>query len=308
MTETLDKGIALAKAGDKAQAFEYLKQAVQQEPRNPIAWLWLAGVLDDPQKQRHCLQNVLSIDPSNLAARRGIERLDAPQPAPVAQPAPTPQPIPAPQPVVNPAPAFTDPLKSSESKPSPFTMDESPSVPADPNWVSPFQAFSQGKLDKSVANPVQPAASAEKGNAAANKKSKVVLPPKEPAPSMPGKPYFLAMGSMLAIPMIMLVIWTALAPTGMGFGRTSTIVIASLYILWLLSGAAGLFVIRKKEHTLNDWLLFFFPLTLGPFFYLYTRSLADEHEEGAEPKKIETDKKNPEPVKAPEQPANNIPK
>jgi hypothetical protein len=303
MTETLDKGIALAKAGDKAQALSYLKQAVQQEPRNPTAWLWLAGVLDDSQKQRQCLQQVLNIDPTNIAARRGLEKLDASQPSPVPQPNPLPQPV-TPSPTSS--PAFTDPFQSSsEAKPSPFVMDESPANPADANWVSPFQAFSQGKLDKSVTQkPEQPA----KPEATANKKSRVVAPPREPAPSMPGKPYFLAMGTMLAIPMIMLVIWTAAAPTGMGFGRTSTVIIASLYILWLLSGAAGLMVIRKKEHTLNDWLLFFFPLTLGPFFYLYTRSLANENEPAAEPKNIETPQKGSEAGKMPEKPAGEPPK
>jgi len=303
MTETLDKGIALAKAGDKAQALAYLKQAVQQEPRNPTAWLWLAGVLDDPQKQRQCLQQVLNIDPSNMAARRGLEKMDAPQPNPVAQPNPMPQPV---TPAPTPSPAFTDPFKSSsETKPSPFSMDENPGSAPDSNWVSPFQAFSQGKLDKSVAQkPEQPS----KPDSTANKKSKVAAPPREPAPSMPGKPYFLAMGTMLAIPMIMLVIWTAAAPSGMGFGRTSTVIIASLYILWLLSGAAGLMVIRKKEHTLNDWLLFFFPLTLGPFFYLYTRSLANENEPAAEQMNKETPQKGPEAGTVPDKPAGEQPK
>ncbi|HWQ46840.1 MAG TPA: hypothetical protein VN376_08235, partial [Longilinea sp.] len=87
-------------------------------------------------------------------------------------------------------------------------------------------------------------------------------------------------------------------------GRTSTVIIASLYILWLLSGAAGLMVIRKKEHNLNDWLLFFFPLTLGPFFYLYTRSLADELEEGKEPKPKAPEKEKPPVNPTPIKPAN----
>ncbi|HWQ46487.1 MAG TPA: tetratricopeptide repeat protein, partial [Longilinea sp.] len=188
MTETLDKGIALAKAGEKAQALEYLKRAIQQEPRNPTAWLWLAGVLDDPQKQRQCLQQVLLIDPSNQAARRGLEKMDAPQTTP--------------PPAAVPTPAFTDPFKStSETKPSPFVMDQGAPTSGDANWVSPFEAFSQGKLDKALIAKQEQAMQSGKGETASSKKPKVVLPPKEPAPSMPGKPYFLAMGTMLAIPM-----------------------------------------------------------------------------------------------------------
>jgi len=93
----LVQGIEAAKAGDKAKARRLLTQAIRRNPDSAETWLWLSSVLGTPQGRAFCLEKVLSIDPDNRLAQRGLAALEAAQ-APVAvsgiRPA---QPLPAPQ-------------------------------------------------------------------------------------------------------------------------------------------------------------------------------------------------------------------
>jgi twitching motility two-component system response regulator PilG len=68
----LRDGIAAAKAGDKALTRRLLREAVQQEPTNEAAWLWLAGVGESPQDTLASLERVLEINPANERARAGL--------------------------------------------------------------------------------------------------------------------------------------------------------------------------------------------------------------------------------------------
>lgn len=68
----LTDGIAAAKSRRKAQARALLQQAVEVEPDNATAWLWLSGVLDDPLEQETYLEKALTLDPDNNAARKGF--------------------------------------------------------------------------------------------------------------------------------------------------------------------------------------------------------------------------------------------
>jgi tetratricopeptide (TPR) repeat protein len=72
----LAEGIAQAKAGQPAQARELLLRVVERDERNVQAWLWLAGVVSDPQDKRIALENVLALEPDNTAAKAGLEWLD----------------------------------------------------------------------------------------------------------------------------------------------------------------------------------------------------------------------------------------
>jgi len=73
--QLLDQGIAALKAGRKAEAGRLLMQVVQQDERNEMAWLWLSGAVGTDKERRICLENVLTINPRNEIARRGIEAL-----------------------------------------------------------------------------------------------------------------------------------------------------------------------------------------------------------------------------------------
>jgi peptide/nickel transport system permease protein len=78
----LDQGVAAVKAGDRGSARRFLCQALQADPGNEIAFLWLSAALGTPQARAFCLQRVLEINPANQVARRGLEALHQPLPAP----------------------------------------------------------------------------------------------------------------------------------------------------------------------------------------------------------------------------------
>ena len=75
MGTSLQQGIEAAKAGKLGLALEHLKNAVVEEPKNPEVWVWLAGIVDDEEKQRVFLNKALELDPDNVAAQRGIAYL-----------------------------------------------------------------------------------------------------------------------------------------------------------------------------------------------------------------------------------------
>jgi CheY-like chemotaxis protein len=75
-------GIAAAKAGSKARARAALREAIALDPGNEQAWLWLAGVTDDPNEGIAYLERVLRLNPASHRARAGIEHFRAKLPPP----------------------------------------------------------------------------------------------------------------------------------------------------------------------------------------------------------------------------------
>jgi len=73
--DLLKKGIAAYKDGRNEEAQGLLKQVVQQDRQNELAWLWLSGTFNTDAEQRKCLERVLSINPDNVTAQRGIKAL-----------------------------------------------------------------------------------------------------------------------------------------------------------------------------------------------------------------------------------------
>ena len=53
--QSLQQGIAAAKAGQQAQARQFLQEAVKLDPRSESAWLWLSSVARDDKERRFCL-------------------------------------------------------------------------------------------------------------------------------------------------------------------------------------------------------------------------------------------------------------
>jgi tetratricopeptide (TPR) repeat protein len=70
--ELLRKGIAAAKSGQRERAYDLLMQVVEEDEENALAWLWLSGVADSLDDREICLENVLALDPTNAAARKGL--------------------------------------------------------------------------------------------------------------------------------------------------------------------------------------------------------------------------------------------
>ena len=75
MEETTREGIAALKRGDTARARELLRQAVEENPDDLKAWLWLSGAVESDEERVECLQRVLELNPEHEAARLGLAKL-----------------------------------------------------------------------------------------------------------------------------------------------------------------------------------------------------------------------------------------
>ncbi len=80
MNELTQRGIAALKAGDRATARQILQAAVKQTPGDVVAWLWLSGAVESDRERVTILRHVLSIDPGNQAAARGLSQVLARNP------------------------------------------------------------------------------------------------------------------------------------------------------------------------------------------------------------------------------------
>ncbi|MBI1279275.1 MAG: hypothetical protein GC179_14200 [Anaerolineaceae bacterium] len=70
------EGISAYRAGNKEEARTLLLRAVEIDQYNEQAWLWLSAVVETPEEQRTCLENVLTINPNSDRAKQGIDMLD----------------------------------------------------------------------------------------------------------------------------------------------------------------------------------------------------------------------------------------
>ena len=75
MNETAKQGITALKSGHKSRARELLRRAVEENPDDVQAWLWLSGAVETDRERVVCLQRVLELDPDNTAAIRGLAKL-----------------------------------------------------------------------------------------------------------------------------------------------------------------------------------------------------------------------------------------
>lgn len=69
------EGINAYRAGRKDEARALLMRAVELDQYNEMGWIWLSAVVDTPEEQRTCLENVLVINPTNETARKGLDVL-----------------------------------------------------------------------------------------------------------------------------------------------------------------------------------------------------------------------------------------
>src|SRR5437763_1518397 len=64
-----------ARRGQRETAYQLMCQALIENPSYVPAWLSMSKLVDDPTRQRECLERVLALDAHNEAARDGIETL-----------------------------------------------------------------------------------------------------------------------------------------------------------------------------------------------------------------------------------------
>jgi hypothetical protein len=68
--DTLRYAIERIRSGDRAGGKRLLVEILRAEPRNEVAWLWLAATVDEVEQQRECLVRVLRINSTNQTALR----------------------------------------------------------------------------------------------------------------------------------------------------------------------------------------------------------------------------------------------
>lgn len=73
--ELLRHAIELARAGNRDAARDVFLRVVEEDPRNELAWMWLAGLVDSLEDRIVACENVLTINPSNEKARGYLESL-----------------------------------------------------------------------------------------------------------------------------------------------------------------------------------------------------------------------------------------
>ncbi len=83
------EGVNAYRAGKKEEARALLLRAVEIDQYNEQAWLWLSAVVETPEEQRTCLENVLTINPNNERARQGLDMLSKKSTPPGAGPTPS---------------------------------------------------------------------------------------------------------------------------------------------------------------------------------------------------------------------------
>jgi hypothetical protein len=181
MTDLLQQGIVAARAGRREEARKLLLGVVEADERSEQGWLWLSGVVDDPEDMRTCLLNVLEVNPANAKARQGLDwierRYGPPTRSAPAQPetaglerevgaaytrttttlTPVPAPHDTPPPVPAPAPRKAPPAPPTQR----FTLPQAPDRTAG-------SAQSAGTLSSNT-------------SAAARQSAPVVTPPPAPA-------------------------------------------------------------------------------------------------------------------------------
>jgi len=102
MNELINQAQAALLSGDLSRARGHLAQVIQQEPLNVLAWLMLSEVVHEPERQRECLQRVLTLEPQNQTAQKRLAALDQPTTVTQAAQPPTPLKLRQPQQIIAP--------------------------------------------------------------------------------------------------------------------------------------------------------------------------------------------------------------
>lgn len=115
MSSQLDQAIAAINAGDNKTGQRLLTEIVQANPRDDLAWVWLARAVSAPERKEYCLKRALAINPHNREAQIDLQNL---RQKPRVQPAPPESQPPLPvrsNPILTPIPPPSPPARHSAS-------------------------------------------------------------------------------------------------------------------------------------------------------------------------------------------------
>jgi hypothetical protein len=71
--------IDLVKEDRRAEARVLLRELIQEDSNHEEAWLWLSVAVDTLDQSSVCLDNVLRVNPANIAAAGALYRLQLPE-------------------------------------------------------------------------------------------------------------------------------------------------------------------------------------------------------------------------------------
>lgn len=71
----LRQAIDAARQGDRPQARMFLAKVTEIAPEEPLAWLWRAGVAEEPEQALIWINRVLDLDPEQPNARRALAQV-----------------------------------------------------------------------------------------------------------------------------------------------------------------------------------------------------------------------------------------
>jgi hypothetical protein len=71
--------IELVKEDRRAEARVLLRELIQEDSNHEEAWLWLSVAVDTLDQSSVCLDNVLRVNPANIAAAGALYRLQLPE-------------------------------------------------------------------------------------------------------------------------------------------------------------------------------------------------------------------------------------
>lgn len=70
------QAIDAIKAGDKELGQQLLIEVLEHDEDFEGAWLWMTRCVSDPEVERECFDRVLVLNPNNVHAIRGLQRMD----------------------------------------------------------------------------------------------------------------------------------------------------------------------------------------------------------------------------------------
>lgn len=73
MADKLKQAIQLIKSGEADRARQLLIEKLQTDPKNDVAWVWMATVVETAELKRECLEEALKHNPHNVIARQALE-------------------------------------------------------------------------------------------------------------------------------------------------------------------------------------------------------------------------------------------
>jgi hypothetical protein len=86
ISDRLQQAIALAQAGQQAEARDLLQEIVAADPGQTLAWMWLATVAPHHEERVRYLERVLALEPDNRPAQQAYLQLTGQNYAPPRAP------------------------------------------------------------------------------------------------------------------------------------------------------------------------------------------------------------------------------